>query len=64
MLKIHRLKQPNRHSGHPLDPGKTTEVRGMVITNKNDYTVHVDKFTRKPYRKPAKKAPKAKVKAA
>lgn len=55
MVKIHRLKQPNKHSGYPLAPGKTTEVRGMLITNKNLFTVHVDKFTRKVVKKPKKK---------
>lgn len=50
MIKIHRLKQPNMHSGTPLDPGKTMELRGMLITNKNDFQVHVDKFTRKPWK--------------
>ena len=56
MVKIHKLKQPNKHSGYPLGPGETTEVRGMVITNKNNFTVHVDKFTRKPT--PVQKAKK------
>lgn len=54
MIKIHKLKQPNKHSGYPLGPGQTTEVRGMQITNMNDFLVHVDKFTRKPW-KPKKK---------
>lgn len=54
MIKIHKLKQPNKHSGNALQPGKTTEVRGLVITNKNSFVVHVDKFTRKPW-KPSKK---------
>ncbi len=69
MVKIHRLKQPNKHSGYKLEPGKTTDVRGMVITNKNDHDVYVDKFTRKPWKPAAPKkaaAPKkvAKKKAA
>lgn len=59
MVKIHQLKQPNKLSGYKLGPGKTTEVRGMVITNKNDFMVHVDKFTRKPW-KPKKKKLKVK----
>ena len=58
MVKIHQLKQPNKRSGHQLAPGKTTEVKGMLITNKNKFVVHVDKFTRKPW-KPAKKAAKS-----
>lgn len=56
MVKIHRLKQPNKRSGYALEPGKTTEVKGMVITNKNSFTVHVDKFTRKPWVPEVKKA--------
>jgi hypothetical protein len=55
MVKIHKLKCPNKRSGTPLLPGKTTDVRGMVITNKNNYTVYVDKFTRKPWSRPKKK---------
>lgn len=47
MIKIHRLKQPNKRSGFALEGGKTTTVRGVVITNKNSFTVYVDKFTRK-----------------
>lgn len=54
MLKIHRLKQPNMHSGTPLEPGESIEQRGMIITNKNKFVVHVDTFTRKPW-KPSKK---------
>lgn len=58
MVKIHRLKQPNKLSGYVLTPGKTTEVRGMVITNKNNFDVHVDKFTRKPWKPKKDKKPK------
>lgn len=58
MVKIHKLKHPNKRSGHPLAPGKTTEVKGLVITNKNKFVVHVDKFTRKPWKKPKAKASK------
>jgi hypothetical protein len=60
MVKIHKLKQPNKRSGHKLAPGKTTEIRGMVITNKNKFEVYVDRFTRKPW-KPKKKATTTKV---
>lgn len=60
MVKIHKLKQPNKHSGNALQPGKTTEVKGLVITNKNPFVVHVDKFTRKPW-KPSKAAKKKKA---
>ena len=58
MVKIHKLKQPNKHSGYPLAAGKTTEVKGIVITNKNNFTVHVDKFSRKPWASKKKKAVK------
>lgn len=51
MVKLHKLKQPNKRSGYPLESGKTTEIRGFVITNKNNFTVYVDKFTRKPIKK-------------
>lgn len=47
MVKIHKLERPNKHSGFPLEPGKTTKVRGMTITNTTNQTVYVDKFTRK-----------------
>ena len=47
MVKIQRLARPNKRSGYALGPGKTTSVRGVVIVNKNDFTIHVDKFTRK-----------------
>lgn len=64
MVKIHRLRQPNKHSGFRLEAGETTEVRGLVITNKNDHEVYVDKFTRKPWKpKKAEKKPAAKKKA-
>jgi len=63
MVKIHRLKQPNKRSGNALAPGKTTEVRGVVITNKNSFVIHVDKFTRKPWKpKKTKSATKKKAK--
>lgn len=55
MIKIHRLKQPNKHSGTPLAPGKALELRGMQIKNTNEFPVFVDTFTRKPW-KPAKKS--------
>ena len=54
MVRIQKLRRPNKHSGYELAPNKTTEVRGMVITNKNSFPVRVDKFTRKPW-KPKKK---------
>lgn len=47
MVKIHRLVRPNKHSGFLLKPGATTTVKNFVITNKNNFAVFVDKFTRK-----------------
>lgn len=55
MIKIHRLKQPNKHSGTALDPGKSIDIKGVYIKNRNDFTVHVDTFVRKAW-KPAKKS--------
>lgn len=51
MVRIQNLKRPNKYSGYELLPGKTTEVRGLVITNKNKFAVRVDKYTRKKYSK-------------
>lgn len=53
MIKIHRLKQPNKNSGYKLEPNKTVEMRGMTITNNNKFDVYLDKFIRKPW-KPTK----------
>lgn len=55
MLRIQKLKRPNKRSGHKLACRATTTVRGLVITNKNSFPVWVDKFTRKPEKKPKKK---------
>lgn len=49
MIKIHRLKHPNKHSGKELPPGKTLMMSGVTIVNKNKFPVWVDKFERKPY---------------
>ena len=51
MIKVQKLRKPSKRSGYALTPGKTTVVRGLSITNTNSFTVHVDKFTRKPARK-------------
>lgn len=64
MVKIHKLKQPNKHSGYKLAPGKTTNVRGLVIVNKNSFDVYVDKFTRKPWKPKKKVSKKAPAKVA
>lgn len=61
MVKIHKLHQPNKHSGSPLEPGKTTVLNGMKITNKNNFVVFVDKFARKPWKPAAKQAKKKKA---
>ena len=55
MVKIHKLKQPNKRSGYKLEPGQTTTVKGLVVVNNNSYPVFVDKFVRKPW-KPKKSA--------
>lgn len=47
MLRIQKLKRPTKRSGYALAPGKTTKVRGLIITNNMSVTVYVDKFTRK-----------------
>ena len=61
MIRIQKLKRPNKKSGYALAPGETTEVRGMTITNsKNKFPVHVDKYTRKPWKPKKKKASKKK----
>lgn len=59
VIKLQRLKQPKKKSGYRLDAGKTTTVRGFVITNKNTFAVYVDKFTR-PVKKNKKKKAAAK----
>lgn len=51
MLKIQKLSRPNKRSGYKLKPGDTTEVRGLTITNVNNFAVHVDKWTRKKKKK-------------
>lgn len=62
MLRIQKLARPNKHSGYALPPGKTTEVRGLVVTNKNSHVVYVDKYTRKKTHVPKKKKKKATAK--
>lgn len=46
MINIKKLKRPNKKSGYELKPGGTTLVRGLVIVNKNSFSVYVDKYTR------------------
>jgi len=45
MLKIQKLKRPTKLSGYKLNPGETTEVRGLTIVNRNSFKVYVDKWT-------------------
>lgn len=45
MVRVQKLNRPNKRSGYPLEPGKTTDVKGLVITNKTKAVVYVDKFT-------------------
>ena len=47
MIKIQKLTHPNKRSGYRLPPGETTELRGVVVTNKNRFAVFVDKFSKK-----------------
>lgn len=57
MLLIQKLARPNKHSGWPLAPGKTTVVRGLTVVNGTKQTVFIDKYTRKkskPRRKKSK----------
>lgn len=61
MIKVHKLKQPNKHSGAALEPGMTIEIRGLSVTNKNNFIVYVDKFARKPYKPTKAKAPEKKA---
>lgn len=51
MIRIQKLVRPTKRSGYELLAGETTEVRGVVITNKNKFPVRIDKFTRKPSKK-------------
>lgn len=58
MVRIQKLSRPNKHSGNALQPGKTTKIRGMTITNTTNSVVYVDPFKRKPW-KPKKKKKKS-----
>ncbi len=54
MIRVQTLKQPNKHSGAALEPGKSIEVSGIKLKNNNSHVVYVDTYERKPW-KPAKK---------
>ena len=47
MIRIQKLSQPRKTSGHLLGPNKSTKVKGIVITNTNSFGVYVDRFQRK-----------------
>jgi hypothetical protein len=47
MIRIQKLKRPNKRSGLKLMPRKLTIMRGIHVMNMNDFPVYVDKFTRK-----------------
>ena len=51
MLRVQKLARPNKHSGYRLEPGETTEVRGLTLVNRNKFDVFVDKYTRKKAKK-------------
>ncbi len=51
MLLIQKLKHPNKRSGFALEPGKRTEMRGLLVVNQTGHTVYVDKWTRKKCKK-------------
>lgn len=55
MLRVQKLQRPTKRSGHCLEPGKATYVRGLRIVNQNSFAVYVDKFTRKPVKKKRRK---------
>jgi len=45
MVRIQKLNRPNKRSGFRLEPGKTTKIRGMTITNVSaGKNIWVDKF--------------------
>lgn len=44
MIFIKKLDRPTKRSGYLLAVGKTTTVRGLVITNNSKNPVYVDKF--------------------
>jgi hypothetical protein len=57
MVKIQRLVRPSKLSGFELEAGETTEIRGLTIVNRNNYSVYVDKFTRRKMGKSRRKKP-------
>lgn len=55
MIRVQKLVKPNKHSGFALNPGKSTSIRGLTLTNRNSYVVYVDKFTRQAPKKTKKR---------
>lgn len=55
MVRIQRLRRPNKRSGYLLAPGKNTKVRGLYIVNQNKFPIFVDKYTRSPVKKSRRK---------
>lgn len=47
MIKIQKLKRPNKRSGHELKPGAKTTVKGVTMINQNTFSVWVDRFAKK-----------------
>jgi hypothetical protein len=65
MLRIVRLRQPNKNSGTAIGPGQTAVIRSVKITNDGKHVIHVGTFTRKPWNTAVmakKKKPKKKTK--
>lgn len=61
MINIRRLKRPTKKSGIRLPPGYDTTIKGVLISNKNDFSIWIDKFT--PYHQRAKRKKNGKKKA-
>ena len=51
MINIKKLSRPTKHSGYELSPGDETSVRGLLIVNKNKFSVFIDKWSPKKKRK-------------
>jgi hypothetical protein len=45
MLRIQKLDRPTKRSGHRLEPGEATMMRGVRVINENKFSIWVDKFT-------------------
>lgn len=44
MIRVHKPKRPTKRSGHALEPGKSTKVKGITITNTTSQVVYVDRY--------------------